>query len=92
MAKIDVKCPRCGSIKVIKYGQSASGRQRYYCKNKECKTTIFQLEYKNKGCEPGVEEKIVRMAVNASGIRDTSRTLEISTYKVMETLKKLRRS
>ena len=91
MATIEVKCPMCEEIKVVKYGKSRSGAQRYYCKNAECTKTIFQLEYRNKGCEPGIEKKIVRMAVNASGIRDTSRVLEISTYKVMETLKKQNR-
>jgi transposase-like protein len=88
MAKIDVKCRNCGETEVKKYGKSSSGTQRYYCKNENCSTTIFQLEYRNKGCEPGVEKKIIKMAVNASGIRDTARVLEISTYKVMDTLKK----
>ena len=88
MAKIEVKCPICGKTEVIKYGQSRSGEQRYYCKNSECEKTIFQLEYRNKGCEPGIEEKIIKMAVNASGVRDTSRVLEVSTYKVSSTLKK----
>ena len=91
MATIEVKCPMCEERKVVKYGTSRSGAQRYYCKNAECPKTIFQLEYRNKGCEPGIEKKIVKMAVNASGIRDTSRVLEISTYKVMETLKKQKR-
>jgi transposase-like protein len=92
MAKIEVKCPVCEETQVIKYGQSSSGAQRYYCKNPECSKTIFQMEYRNKGCEPGVEKKIIKMAVNASGVRDTSRVLAISTYKVMDTLKKQRRS
>jgi len=88
MAKIEVKCPNCESAQVIKYGKSSRGAQRYKCQKPECETTIFQLKYRNKGCESGVEQKIIKMAVNASGIRDTSRTLEISTYKVMDTLKK----
>jgi len=88
MAKIEVKCPRCEETQVVKYGQSSSGTQRYYCKNENCSKTIFQLDYRNKGCEPGIEKKIIKMAVNASGVRDTSRVLEISTYKVMDTLKK----
>ena len=92
MAKIEVKCPVCDGIEVIKYGQSSSGEQRYYCKNTECSKTIFQIEYRNRGCEPGIEEKIIKMAVNASGVRDTSRVLEISTYKVSSTLKKQPRS
>jgi transposase-like protein len=88
MAKIEVKCPKCKETQVIKYGQSSSGEQRYNCKNPDCSKTIFQIEYRNKGCEPGIEQKIIKMAVNASGVRDTSRVLEISTYKVMDTLKK----
>jgi transposase-like protein len=88
MAKINVKCPDCGEIMVVKYGKSRRGEQRYYCRNEECKTTIFQLKYKNHGCERGVEHQIIEMAVNASGIRDTARVLKISTYKVMKTLKK----
>jgi len=92
MAKIEVKCRNCGETQVVKYGKSRSGEQRYYCRNAECETTIFQLEYKNKGCEPGIEQKIIKMAVNASGVRDTSRVLEISTYKVSSTLKKRKQS
>jgi transposase-like protein len=85
MAKIEVKCPDCEGTMVVKYGKSRSGKQRYYCKNEECKTTIFQLEYHNKGCEANIEMEIIEMAVNASGIRDTARVLKISTYKVMKT-------
>jgi transposase-like protein len=82
MAKIEVKCRNCEETQVVKYGKSRSGEQRYYCRNTDCTTTIFQLNYRNKGCEPGVEQKIIKMAVNASGIRDTARVLDISTYKV----------
>lgn len=88
MAVIEVKCPECGETKVVKYGKGKKGQQRYKCQNTECKTTIFQLEYHNNGCKPGIEKQIIDMAINASGIRDTSRVLEISTYKVWSTLKK----
>jgi len=92
MAKIEVKWRNCKETQVVKYGKSRSGEQRYYCRNAECSTRIFQLEYKNKGCAPGVEHQIIKMAVNASGIRDTTRALEISTYKVMDTIKKQKQS
>jgi hypothetical protein len=36
----------------------------------------------------GIDEQIVKMTANASGIRDISRVLKISTDKVMSTLKK----
>lgn len=83
MAVIEVKCPKCLGSEVVKYGKSRSVEQRYYCRNKECGTTIFQLDYKNRGCEAGIEYKIITMTANASGIRDIARVLEISTYKVI---------
>ena len=88
MARIDVKCPVCGGTQVIKHGISTSGKQRYYCKDDVCKGKSFQLEHIYTGYQPGINEKIVAMAANASGIRDTSRVLGISQGKVMSTLKK----
>ena len=88
MAKIEVKCPKCGKREVIKYGKSPEGKQRYKCKNTNCKCTTFLLEYSYNGSQPNIESAIIKMAANASGIRDTSRVLEISTAKVMKTLKK----
>jgi len=88
MCVIIVRCPDCDSVNIVKYGYGKKGQQRYKCKNAECDTKIFQLKYHNKGCERGIERKIIKMTVNASGIRDTARTLEISKYKVMSVLKK----
>jgi len=47
------------------------------------------LDYAYEGAKPGINEKIIEMTANASGIRDISRVLGISTDKVMDTLKKL---
>ena len=88
MAKLDVRCPVCGGTKVIKYGISDSGKKRYYCKDTACTGKSFQIGHCYTGCEPGINDKIVAMAANASGIRDTSRVLGISQDKVMSTLKK----
>lgn len=85
---IEVKCPKCGSTKVIKHGKTETGYQRYYCKDEKCQMNSFQLEHSYKGCSHGVETQIIELTANASGIRDTSRVLKISTYKVMDTLKK----
>lgn len=52
MATVEVKCPVCGSAKVIEYGKSKSGKQRYFCKNIECSRKIFQLEYTYNGRRP----------------------------------------
>ena len=90
MVKITVKCPHCGSEDIVRHGKSKSGIQKYECRNKECSRRVFQLEYQYKGSEPGIESKILMMAMNGSGIRDISRVLGVSQDKVMETLKKKR--
>jgi transposase-like protein len=87
-----VKCPQCEGIKISKNGINANGKQRYICNNKECETRSFILEYTYKGCEPGVNEKIINMTANASGIRDIARVLKISKQKVQDTLKKRKSS
>ncbi len=46
------------------------------------------LDYKYKACEAGMTEKVVEMAINASGIRETARALKINKNTVINTLKK----
>lgn len=90
MATLEVKCPYCENTNVNKYGKSKAGAQRYKCFNKECTHTTFILDYTQNGSRPGIDEKIIEMAANASGIRDTARVLKVSKQKVSDTLKKHR--
>ena len=46
------------------------------------------LDYTYKAYEPGIKEKIVNMAINARGVRDTARVLGIDKNTVISTLKK----
>ena len=69
-------------------GKNKAGIQRLLCTPPECHTTTFMLEYQNKGCESGISRKIIDMAINGSGIRDTARVLTISKGTVINTLKK----
>nr|WP_221900460.1 IS1-like element transposase [Bathymodiolus platifrons methanotrophic gill symbiont] len=46
------------------------------------------LDYSYKACVYGMTEKIVEMAINGSGIRDTARVLKINKNTVINTLKK----
>ena len=46
------------------------------------------LDYQYKACEAGMTEKIVEMAINASGVRETARVLKINKNTVINTLKK----
>ena len=86
MAKVNVRCLHCKHDKVFRHGLSQSGKQRFRCV--KCQKT-FLFEYTNQGCLPEIQTKIVDMAINGSGIRDTSRVLNISTTTVISTLKKL---
>ncbi len=88
MILIAVKCPACGSTDVVKYGRQANGEQRYRCNHALCERKLFLLYYDQKARRPGGKQKILDMAVNGSGIRDTARVLGISPVTVIHELKK----
>lgn len=52
----------------------------------------FQTDYSMKGSEPSMHEKIVAMAMNRSGCRETSRVLGICLNMVLRHLKKIKSS
>lgn len=87
MATIVVKCRYCGSELVYKHGYARSGEPRYRCR--ECQRS-FQLTYRYEGNKPDTPEKIVDMAMNGAGVRDTSRVLGVSITTVIAHLKKIR--
>jgi transposase-like protein len=88
MVMVAIKCPRCGQTKVSKNGKTESGKQKYLCTNRECTGQSFLQEYTQNGSKPGIDEQIIEMAANASGIRDTARVLKVLKQKVQNTLKK----
>lgn len=88
MAKVNVKCPYCGSEEVVFYGRNRTGKQRLLCKNPSCAHKTFQLEYRNNASRPGTKEKIIEMAMNGAGTRDTGRVLKIAKDTVTRVLKK----
>lgn len=83
-----VKCPSCGGIHVGKYGNTANGKQRFICKASDCEEKTFIKVYSDQGRLPEVKQKIIDMAINGSGIRDTARVLNVSTATVINELKK----
>ena len=88
MAKIDVACRFCKqTTHVIKHGKHPCGAQRYRCV--ECRKT-FSLDYIYEACKPGIKEKIVEMAMNNAGIRDTGRVLKVGNNTVLRVLKNSR--
>ena len=78
MVLIPVLCPCCRSDNVVKRGMTDNGKQRYLCQKEGCIRKTFILDYTYLGYVPEVKKKIIDMAMNSSGIRDTARTLEIS--------------
>jgi len=91
MVLVPINCRHCGSIDVIRHGQTSNEKQRFLCRNDGCSRTFIQ-EYSDKGRVPEIKQQIVDMAVNGSGIRDTARVLGISTDTVINELKKKRQN
>lgn len=88
MVMTPVKCPVCGGTNISKNGKGVKAVQRYLCNDKECPGKSFLIEYSYNVRKPGIDEDIINMTANASGIRDIARVLKISKQKVSDTLKK----
>jgi transposase-like protein len=88
MVSVPVQCPYCQSTTVIKAGKQANGTQRYRCQNEQCTRRIFLLQYQDCGRIPEIRRQVVDMAINGSGIRDTTRVLRSSPTTVIAVLKK----
>ncbi len=82
-------CSYCQGTDIVRHGISPEGKQRYRCREcREGRGRTFLLEYTYAGQSPEVKEKIVDMAMNASGIRDTARVSHVSPTTVISELKK----
>ena len=88
MTFIAVRCPHCQSDQIVKRGKTARGAQRYLCQNALCPKGSFLLDSCNRGCLPDVKQMIIDMSLNASGVRDTARSLHICPNTVLRELKK----
>ena len=88
MVLILVLCQVCGHDKISKRGKTENEKQRYLCQNPECSVKTFILDYDYNGYLPEVKKKIIDMAINGSGIRDTARVLATSPTTVIKELKK----
>ena len=43
MAKVEVRCPYCGTNEIVKYGKEKTGVQRYKCMIKNAAEKFFSL-------------------------------------------------
>ena len=83
-----ISCPNCKGTDVVKFGKTANGKQRFHCQNESCVCQTFILDYSDLGRLPETKKRIIEMAINGSGIRDTSRVLKISPTTVINEIKK----
>jgi transposase-like protein len=88
MVLIAVRCLYCQSDQVTKRGKTTTGKQRYRCHNPDCAHRSFLLDPAYKGRLPVIKQQVIDMSLNASGVRDTARVLQISTRTVINELKK----
>ena len=93
MVTLIISCRYCGNQDAVRRkGLSTNGNQPHRRTGYKCEhcRRSFQLLYTHKAHEPGIKEKVIDMALNGSGIRDTARVLKINMNTVMSTLKKKR--
>jgi transposase-like protein len=76
-------CPHGQGTDMVRHGKTHQGKQRYCCREQRCAGRTLLLDYSYAGQSPEVKQRIVEMAMNASGIRDTARVLHISPRMVM---------
>ena len=88
MTDVPIHGPDCQGVDVVQYGKQRHGPQRYRWNNADCPRRIFLLQDQNQGRLPAVKQRMVDMALNGSGIRDTARVLGVSPTTVIDTLKK----
>jgi transposase-like protein len=79
------KVSACGAEDLVKNGLRENGTQQYRC-NKYRKS--FQHEYTYNAWKPDMKEQIEIQTLNSCGVRDISRTLDISKNNVISELRK----
>ena len=80
---IQVNCPYCHSMKVVKNGVKRTGKQNFLCR--ACGKQL-QLHYQKMGCRPELKKLVLRMLVRNSGIRDIEQVRGVHRQTVLRWL------
>jgi len=80
---IQIKCPYCHGIKVVKNGKKKSGVQNFLCRS--C-SKQFQHEYQKAGCKPQMKALVLKLLVRNAGIRDIEAVLGIHRQTILKWL------
>lgn len=73
-----------GNDRLNRHGRLHRGELCYCCREWHC---CFYLNYRNEANKVDVPKKIIEMALNGSGIRDTAQVLGVSKNTVLTHLK-----
>lgn len=84
MAVVEVCCPDCDSLNIVKYGKQPNGAQRFVCQNPKCKRRIFLINYKVRPQNPEARQQIIELALGGVGVDETADLLSIPKETVME--------
>ena len=91
MAVVEVRCPDCSGLNVVKYGKQPNGAQRYICQTTSCSRRIFLLEYRIQPKKSENRSRIIDMALSGVGVAETARLLDLPNDTVMEVFQMLSR-
>ncbi|MBF0629124.1 MAG: hypothetical protein HQL91_12980 [Magnetococcales bacterium] len=95
MAVMDVRCPDCHGLNVVKYGVQPNGKQRYLCQDAHCTRRIFIVR-------PAVGEsglarlpvemrRVIERALAGGDVEETARELRLPATTVAEVFQVLAR-
>ena len=91
MAVVEVRCPDCDSLNVVKYGRQPNGAQRFICQNPPCPRRIFLLNYQGKPRVPETRQQIIDLALSGADIAETAKILSLPQDTVLEVFQMLSR-
>ena len=80
---IQVNCPYCHSLKVVKNGVKRTGKRNFLCRS--CGKQ-FQHAYQKAGCRPEAKRLVLRMLVRNCGIRDIEEVTGVHRQTVLRWL------
>lgn len=96
MAVVEVSCPDCDSLNVVRYGKQPNGAQRFICQNSICARRVFLLNYQvrpnrleSKHSE--ARQKIIDLALEGADVEETATLLKLPIKTVMEVFQVLSR-
>ncbi|MBF0461307.1 MAG: IS1 family transposase [Magnetococcales bacterium] len=84
MAVVEVRCPDCDSLNVVKYGKQPNGAQRFICQNPSCERRIFLLNYQTKPHPAETRQQIIDLALGGADIDETAHLLNLPKDTVLE--------